>query len=191
MWNAPHWSAARPSRASASRQSTSTASSAPYCRALSGTAAMSGSSYWPRSAVKAYGIAPFSRIHASAQHVSRPPEKAMPTRSPTGSEPRIDAAPFVSVTVGALEVVAKLGRRARRALEPSRTATKIVLSPAIVPATSGSAGLVDRVGERRRRSRAASGSRAAGRSAIIAPAQLRSAEASCSSRRRSAAPGSA
>src|SRR5262245_49616215 len=89
MWNAPHCSAARPCRASASRQSTSTASSAPYCLAFAGTAPMSGSSYWPRSAVNAYGIAPFSRIHASAQHVSSPPENAMPTRSPIGSELRM------------------------------------------------------------------------------------------------------
>src|SRR5689334_7528062 len=89
MWKAPHCSATRPSRTSASLQSTSTASSAPYFFARSGTAPMSGSSYWPRSAVNAYGIAPFSRIQASAQHVSRPPENAMPTRSPTGSELRM------------------------------------------------------------------------------------------------------
>src|ERR1700727_1304358 len=47
---------------------------------------MSGSSYWPRSAVYVNGTAPFSRIHATATEVSRPPEKAMPTRSPTGRE---------------------------------------------------------------------------------------------------------
>ena len=29
---------------------------------------------------------PFSRIHATATDVSRPPEKAMPIRSPTGSD---------------------------------------------------------------------------------------------------------
>ena len=106
----------------------------------------SGSSYWPRSAVKAYGIAPCSRIHASAQQVSSPPEKAMPTRSPTGSEPRIDAA------ARAIDVSLEVARRRSSAssapLEPSRAATKIVLSPAIVPATSGEAGRVDRVGER-------------------------------------------
>jgi hypothetical protein len=49
---------------------------------------ISGSSYWPRSAVYVQGIAPFSRIHATATEVSRPPEKAMPTRSPTGREVR-------------------------------------------------------------------------------------------------------
>src|SRR6185312_11022172 len=38
------------------------------------------------SAVYAQGTAPFSRIHATATEVSRPPEKAMPTRSPTGRE---------------------------------------------------------------------------------------------------------
>ncbi len=31
------------------------------------------------------GIAPFSRIHATAADVSSPPENAMPTRSPTGA----------------------------------------------------------------------------------------------------------
>src|SRR3954452_15111649 len=89
MWNAPHCSAASPSRASASLQSTRYASSAPYCFALPGIDPTSSSSYCPRSAVNAYGIAPFSRIHASAQQVSSPPENAMPTRSPTGSEPRM------------------------------------------------------------------------------------------------------
>src|SRR5580693_5225145 len=38
------------------------------------------------SAVYAHGTAPFSRIHATATDVSRPPEKAIPTRSPTGRE---------------------------------------------------------------------------------------------------------
>ena len=33
-------------------------------------------------------MAPFSRIQATATEVSRPPEKAMPTRSPTGREVR-------------------------------------------------------------------------------------------------------
>src|SRR3984957_7592709 len=47
---------------------------------------MSGSSYCPRSAVYVHGTAPFSRIHATATDVSRPPEKAIPTRSPTGRE---------------------------------------------------------------------------------------------------------
>src|ERR1700761_4843260 len=47
---------------------------------------MSGSSYWPMSAVYVHGTAPFSRIHATATEVSRPPEKAIPTRSPTGRE---------------------------------------------------------------------------------------------------------
>ncbi len=47
---------------------------------------MSGSSGWPRSAVSAYGIAPCSRIHAIATVVSSPPENAIPTRSPTGTD---------------------------------------------------------------------------------------------------------
>src|SRR3954471_22101734 len=49
---------------------------------------MSGSSYWPMSAVYVHGTAPLSRIHATATEVSSPPEKAMPTRSPTGREVR-------------------------------------------------------------------------------------------------------
>lgn len=34
------------------------------------------------------GTAPFSRIQATATEVSRPPEKAMPTRSPAGRDVR-------------------------------------------------------------------------------------------------------
>src|SRR3546814_21082389 len=45
---------------------------------------MSSSSYCPRSPVYVQGTAPLSRIHATATEVSSPPEKAMPTRSPTG-----------------------------------------------------------------------------------------------------------
>src|SRR6202035_3215004 len=47
---------------------------------------MSGSSYCPMFAVYVHGTAPFSRIHATATDVSSPPEKAIPTRSPTGRE---------------------------------------------------------------------------------------------------------
>ena len=86
MWNAPQASAARPSLTSAARQSTTRAFSAPYRYARSGTLSRSGSSYWPRSAVYAYGMAPWCRIQATATEVSRPPENAIPTRSPTGSE---------------------------------------------------------------------------------------------------------
>src|SRR6478672_4476300 len=49
---------------------------------------MSGSSYCPMSAVYVHGTAPLSRIHATATEVSRPPEKAIPTRSPTGRDVR-------------------------------------------------------------------------------------------------------
>jgi hypothetical protein len=35
-----------------------------------------------------HGIAPFSRIQATATEVSSPPENAIPTRSPTGREVR-------------------------------------------------------------------------------------------------------
>src|SRR3954447_5449746 len=62
--------------------------SAPYSRARSGTPARSGSSYWPRSAVYAQGTAPFSRIQATATEVSRPPENAIPTFCPWGSDSR-------------------------------------------------------------------------------------------------------
>jgi hypothetical protein len=51
MWNAPQTSAARPSSTSGVVQSTTRASSAPYCIARPGTPTMSGSSYWPMSAV--------------------------------------------------------------------------------------------------------------------------------------------
>src|SRR5690242_16792826 len=86
MWNAPQASAASPSSTIAERQSTSRVISAPYAVARPGTDSMSGSSACPRSAVYVHGIAPLSRIHATATDVSRPPEKAIPTRSPTGKE---------------------------------------------------------------------------------------------------------
>src|SRR5213595_1741003 len=41
------------------------------------------------SAVYAHGMAPFSRSHATATVVSSPPEKAMPMRSPTGTDDRM------------------------------------------------------------------------------------------------------
>src|SRR3954447_16461923 len=88
MWKAPQVSAASPSSTSAARQSTSREISAPYALARPGTEAISGSSYWPMSAVYVHGTAPLSRIHATATEVSSPPEKAMPTRSPTGREVR-------------------------------------------------------------------------------------------------------
>src|SRR6478752_400459 len=88
MWKAPQAIADSPSSTRALRQSTRRASSAPYWPARSGTVSISGSSYWPRSAVYVQGTAPFSRIHATATEVSRPPEKAMPTRSPTGRDVR-------------------------------------------------------------------------------------------------------
>ncbi len=47
--------------------------------------------------MKAYGTAPFSRIQASAQHVSRPPENAIPTCSPIGSVPEDRAAGLLHV----------------------------------------------------------------------------------------------
>ena len=50
-WNAPQASAARPSSTSGPLQSTARAISAPYSVARPGTLSMSGSSYWPMSAV--------------------------------------------------------------------------------------------------------------------------------------------
>ena len=88
IWKAPQVRAARPSSTRAALQSTSRDSSAPYSPARPGTEAISGSSYWPISAVYVYGIAPLSRIQATATEVSRPPEKAIPTRWPTGREVR-------------------------------------------------------------------------------------------------------
>src|SRR4051812_18773327 len=88
MWKAPHAIAARPSSTSGRRQSTARAISAPYCTARSGTPLMSGSSYCPMSAVYVHGMAPFARIQATATDVSRPPENAIPTRSPAGREVR-------------------------------------------------------------------------------------------------------
>src|SRR5579864_4146252 len=89
MWKAPHWRAAKPSLVIASRQSITRASSAPWALARAATASRSCSSYWPMSAVYAHGMAPFSRSHATATEVSSPPEKAMPMRSPTGTEDRM------------------------------------------------------------------------------------------------------
>src|ERR1039457_1719968 len=86
IWNDPQARAASPSSTRAARQSTSRAVSAPYTVARPGTEAMSGSSYWPMSAVYGNGTPSFSRNHATATELSRPPEKAIPTRSPTGRE---------------------------------------------------------------------------------------------------------
>ena len=88
IWNAPQAIAARPSSTSALLQSTRREISAPYSFARTGTESISGSSYWPRSAVYVQGTAPLSRIHATATDVSRPPEKAIPTFSPTGRDAR-------------------------------------------------------------------------------------------------------
>src|SRR6218665_695622 len=55
------------------------------------------------SGVYVHGMAPFSRIHATAQLVSRPPEKAIPTRSPTGRLERtfdMDTSLLAAVTMG-------------------------------------------------------------------------------------------
>ena len=69
----------------------------------------------------------------------------MPTRSPTGSDARM-------TLLRSATLIARWPRRSSASsapLRPSRAATKTVLSPAIVPATSVEPGGVDRVGERR------------------------------------------
>ena len=87
MWNAPHCSAIRPSRTSSSRQSTRRACLGavllgPVGHARRGRARRTGRGRRCRRT----GSRPCSRIQATAADVSRPPEKAMPTRSPTGSD---------------------------------------------------------------------------------------------------------
>src|SRR6476619_8026377 len=101
---------------------------------------MSGSSYWPRSAVYVQGIAPLSRIHATATEVSSPPENAMPTRAPFGRVVRtldIQSLPLVAEEdVGACSSARDKNRRAT-ASPPlgSRVITSTVSSPAMVPST--------------------------------------------------------
>ncbi len=87
-WKAPVWMAVMPSRARASRQSTSRAATAPCSVAMGGMSAHDFSSGWARSAVYACTRMPFSAIHATAQRVSRPPEKAMPMGVPCGGRLR-------------------------------------------------------------------------------------------------------
>ena len=88
MWNAPQASATRPSSTSGARQSTSRAISAPYCRRAPGRRRRRARRTGRGRPCRCRGSAPFSRIQATATEVSRPPEKAMPTRSPTGREVR-------------------------------------------------------------------------------------------------------
>jgi hypothetical protein len=59
--------------------------------------------------VYVYGIAPRSRIQATAADVSRPPEKAMPTRSPTGNDIRTFA--FEAVEEAASDMADDATRR--------------------------------------------------------------------------------
>ena len=157
-----------------------------------GNAPMSGSSYWPRSAVKAYGIAPCSRIQASAQQVSRPPENAIPTRSPTGSEPRMTPpSERVDAHAAPFEVVAELRRRARAASRRRARRRRSCCRPR--SCRRPPAGPRRRSRRRAaRRTRAASGRRAACPVGIISPRpapERRRRARRCAA--RSAAPGSA
>src|SRR5690349_10722702 len=129
MWNAPQASAASPSSTRASRQSTSRAVCAPYAAARPGTEATSGSSYWPMSAVYVHGTAPFSRIHATATEVSRPPEKAMPTRSPTGRE--VSTLDMAAIICTALHDHATLGGHEPGSASASRPGSGLAGYPAV------------------------------------------------------------
>ena len=89
--------------------------------------------------MNAYGIAPCSRIHATAQHVSSPPENAMPTRSPTGSEARI-APPLTPArrrSRSSLQHVPRISSASSAPVVGSRATSRTVFSPAIVPAMRG------------------------------------------------------
>ena len=82
---------------------------------------MSGSSYCPMSAVYVHGMAPLSRIQATATEVSRPPENAMPTRSPMGQGGEDFGHASHSCTT--LQVLAHWGLRRRTAsssIRPTR-----------------------------------------------------------------------
>src|SRR3954447_1481793 len=85
---------------------------------------MSGSSYWPRSAVYVHGTAPRARIHATATEVSRPPEKAMPTRSPTGREVRTLLTLFSSLLLGLLGLVQTGRAQPSASCRPARATSR-------------------------------------------------------------------
>ena len=59
-----------------------------------------------------YGIAPLARIQATAADVSSPPEKAMPMRSPTGSDNTIR--PLFIAATSRPEATAEAGHRDER-----------------------------------------------------------------------------
>ena len=84
--------------------------------------------------MNAYGIAPCSRIHASAQHVSSPPEKAMPTRSPTGSAARITFGAAEATLTQLPRAGARISSATSAPVCGSRATSRTVFSPAIVPA---------------------------------------------------------
>ncbi len=84
-------------------------------------------------AVYAHGMAPLSRIQATATDVSSPPEKAMPTRSPTGRELRtLDMGSRVSEREGAA------WHRPTRPVYGSRRRMRLVTAKA-TPASSSMA----------------------------------------------------
>src|SRR3546814_6645407 len=76
---------------------------------------MSGSSYCPMSAVYVQCTAPLSRIQATATEVSRPPEKAIPTRSPAGNEVRtLDKATIICTPLHVYTIASALPRGSSR-----------------------------------------------------------------------------
>src|SRR5215204_3890214 len=108
---------------------------------------MSGSSYWPMSAVYVHGTAPLSRIQATATDVSRPPEKAMPTRSPLGR--------VVRTLDNSVVPFGKCSELLGEGLAPGRVATDHQHGVVARDAAEhvGQLDLVDRAGEELRRTR--------------------------------------
>ena len=101
-------------------------------------------------------MAPFSRIHATATDVSSPPEKASPTRSPTGSSISTRAAGHRSSSSGLDRLARPRSVLARRAPPTRSDAThSMVSSPATVPSEAGQPRAVEgrghHVGAARRR----------------------------------------
>src|SRR3954454_24823584 len=112
---------------------------------------MSGSSYWPMSAVYVHGTAPFSRIHATATEVSSPPENAMPTRSPTGREVRTLLKRVALRSDGVRQVQQVVGQRSSAGRVPGHDEDGVI--PGDRPENLGQAGAVEGGREELRRAR--------------------------------------
>ena len=157
MWNAPQRSATSASLASASVQSTSTASSAPYCaRPLRHRAdvrlvvlAEVGREGVRDRAVLAHPRERAARVEAARE---RDPD-ALADGQRAEDDARACRRLARTLTRARPRCSAGRARASSAPVMPSRAATKIVLSPAIVPATSARFGAVDRLGERGREPR--------------------------------------